>query len=460
MNTSTGDKSFEAVVIGAGAGGMAAAALLVHYGYRTLLVEAKSQVGGRASTVQIEGFGVNTGAQIFELGGANGALFDEVGVSIRARKQTQPIVLRLGSLDIPVISGPTGLLINKIVIPVVGGAARRFGVFRPAEGLNVAQWLDRLHAPNRLRKLGRNLTSAFFAAEPQDVSATLFFDYLTKKGGISTYGAHPEGSIGPWRDLARYIERAGGTIWLDSEVTGIRVGTDGRADGVTVHRDGGEVTVATGMVVSNVGPVATAKLVPVEAQPAQYVEKLEAENYPGTLITVNFATDKPIARLKTLVIFGFTDRLAYASYMSGPSPELAPPGWHLYCATSTPHPASTGFDVDAEIELLKRETLQQFPEFANARILSIAVCTGDWPGQRAIPGRDWPNHTPVENIWNVGDGARPWLGSGQSGCVESARLVVDAIREQRPVNHSVEVLSHKRDLGRVNDRDYVVDPGT
>ncbi|MEZ0365834.1 NAD(P)-binding protein [Mycobacterium sp. pUA109] len=436
MATQTNDKSVDAVdvvVIGAGAGGMAAAALLVKYGYRTLLVEAEPQVGGRASTAQIDGFGVNTGAQVFELGGANKALFDEVGVPILARRQAQPLVLRLGRLDLPVMSGPTGLLINKLLIPVVGGAARRFGFFRPAEGLTVEQWLDRSHAPNRLRKLARNLTSAMFAAEPRDVWATLFFDYLTKKGGMNPYGAHPDGAIGPWRDLARYIERAGGTIWLDSRVTGIGIGSDGRADSVTVLREDVEVTVTTRTVVSNVGPVATGKLVPAEAWPAGYVQKLEAENYPGTLITVNFATDKPIARLKTLVFFGFTDRLAYASYMSGPSPALAPYGRHLYCATSTPHPASSGFDVAGEIELLKREALEQFPEFAHAQILSIAVCTGDWPGQRAIPGRDWPNDTPVDNIWNVGDGARPWMGAGQSGCVESARLAVDAIRELHPV---------------------------
>src|SRR6516164_6517866 len=86
-------ESFDAVVIGAGAGGMATAALLLKRGYRTLLVEREPQVGGRASTVDVEGFGVNTGAQIFELGGANKELFDEVGVPIRARKQATPLLL-------------------------------------------------------------------------------------------------------------------------------------------------------------------------------------------------------------------------------------------------------------------------------------------------------------------------------------------------------------------------------
>jgi len=430
-------ESFDAVVIGAGAGGMAAAALLVKRGYRTLLVEREPQVGGRASTVDVEGFGVNTGAQIFELGGANKELFDEVGVPIRARKQATPLLLRLGKFDVRVMSGATGFLINKVFIAVTGGLARKFGWFRPAEGLMLDDWLRCLHAPDAVFKIARNLTSAFFAAEPRDVSATLFFDYLTKKGGMNTYGAHPEGSIGPWKDIAGYIERSGGTIWLNSRVIAVGVNADGVATSVTVEsKSGSAVTVQTRCVISNIGPVATSALVPASAWPAGYTDTLQQQNYPGTLITINFATSAPIPNLKTLVFFGLTDRLSYAFYMSGPSPRLAPVGKHLYCVTSTPHPASTGFDTDAEIEFLKKEAVAEFPQLADAHILSIAVCTGDWPGQRAIPGRDWPNETPIPNLWNVGDGARPWMAAGQSGCVESAQRAVAAIHARLPAGLS------------------------
>lgn len=421
-------QSFDAVVIGAGAGGMAAAAYLVKRGYRTLVVEREPQVGGRASTVDIDGFAVNTGAQIFELAGANKALFDEVGVPIRARKQKVPLLLRLGKYDLPMMSGPTGFVINKIVIAALGGASRKFGWFRPSEDLTLDQWLTGMGASGRTMKLVRNLTSAMFAAEPTDVSAQVFFDYLTKKGGMNIYGSHPDGGIGPWKDLAGYVERSGGKILLNATVTGIGVNADGIADSVTVeHKGGGSQTIQTRSVISNVGPVATGGLVPVTAWPNGYVEALHRDNYPGTLITINFATSKRIPNLKTLVFFGFTERLAYASYMSGPSPRLAPAGKHLYCVTSTPHPASSGFDVDAEVELLKQEGIAEFPQLADARILSVEVCAGDWPGQRAIPGRDWPNETPIPNVWNVGDGARPPMGAGQSGCVESARLAVSKL---------------------------------
>ena len=101
----TGDEVFDALVIGAGAGGMAAAARLNRLGYRTLLAESRDRVGGRASTVDIDGFQVNTGALIIETGGENGQLFDDLGVSMGTRLPERPLVRRLGKRDVPVMNG-------------------------------------------------------------------------------------------------------------------------------------------------------------------------------------------------------------------------------------------------------------------------------------------------------------------------------------------------------------------
>jgi phytoene dehydrogenase-like protein len=91
------------------------------------------------------------------------------------------------------------------------------------------------------------------------------------------------------------------------------------------------------------------------------------------------------------------------------------------------------FDLDVELELLRADLREQFPGYDNARELSVAVCAGeDWPAQRAIAGHDLERTTPIANLWNVGDGVRAWTGAGQSGCVETARLVVDQIRRHCP----------------------------
>lgn len=426
------DNSYDALVIGAGAGGMAAAARLQHQGYRTLLVESRDRVGGRASTVDIGEFAVNTGALITELDGENGRLFEDVGADMGTRVPKRPLVLRFGSRDIPVMSGATGALF-KVALSAIGALARRFGTFRPRSGISTSEWLTSLRARPGVHTLVRNLTSAMFAAEPSDVEAVLFFDYLTKKGALSTYGMHPDGPIGPWRALAEHFQRTGGVLWLNSEVTSFTFDDDGRLDGAVVQRYGGRVEVLARLAVSNAGPIATADMCGPKALPLGYADNLRTQSRTGTLITVNFASRQPVTNLDGLVFFGTTKRLAYAADVSAISPNMVPSGWYLYAGASTPHPASDGFDTEVEIEMLKQDLRENLSGFDRAEILSVEICAGErWPAQRAIPGKDQPQSTPIDNLWNVGDGVRAWSGAGQSGCVESARLVTEQILAKYP----------------------------
>src|SRR3977135_4751898 len=75
----------DGVVIGAGAGGLCAAARLVHAGLHTIVVDDKHRVGGRASTEQIDGFTVNIGAIAIELGGVFEETFNTVGAKLDIR---------------------------------------------------------------------------------------------------------------------------------------------------------------------------------------------------------------------------------------------------------------------------------------------------------------------------------------------------------------------------------------
>lgn len=425
------DEVFDVLVIGAGAGGMAAAARLSRLGYRTLLAESRDRVGGRASTVDIEGFRVNTGALIIETGGENGKLFEDLGLQMGTRLPTQPLVLRLGKRDVPVMNGIPGAILQASV-SLLGSTARRFPRLRPSHGRTLEDVTAR-RGPF-LRGLLRNLTSALFAAEPADVEATLLFDYLTKPKALDTYAMHPEGSIGPWRVLADDFVHRGGVLWLNSEVRRLTFDDAGRVDGAIVRRDDADVTVEVRAVVSNAGPVATVRMCGADNLPPGYGDRIRTQSAPSTLITVNFASRRPLTTVPGVVFFGPTRRLAYAANLTETCPEMAPPGWHLYAGASTPHPATGAFDEATEIEMLKADLTEHFPGFDTAKILSIQICAGeDWPAQRAIAGRDLPQTTPIPNLFNVGDGVREWATAGQSGCVHSARLVVERIASQVPV---------------------------
>jgi hypothetical protein len=75
---------------------------------------------------------------------------------------------------------------------------------------------------------------------------------------------------------------------------------------------------------------------------------------------------------------------------------------------------------------------EQFPGFDQARVLAVDVTAHEWPAQRAITGYDLPNTTPVANLWNVGDGVKPWGDAGTAACAETARIVVTEIAARYP----------------------------
>src|SRR4051794_41927310 len=75
----------DVLVIGAGVGGVCAAARLAAAGQRRLLVERADRVGGRASTYEVDGFKLNTGAVAIEMGGAMEQTFTDLGATLDLR---------------------------------------------------------------------------------------------------------------------------------------------------------------------------------------------------------------------------------------------------------------------------------------------------------------------------------------------------------------------------------------
>ena len=89
------NEHFDAVVIGAGAGGLCAAARLAHAGLSTVLLESLERLGGRASSEEIDGFKVNIGAIALEPGGVFEETFHLVGEQLDIRIPELPFAFFL-----------------------------------------------------------------------------------------------------------------------------------------------------------------------------------------------------------------------------------------------------------------------------------------------------------------------------------------------------------------------------
>lgn len=435
------DTAFDALVVGAGAGGLFAAARLAHAGYRTLVVERLDKVGGRASTTDIDGFLVNDGAIVIEVGGITEETFAEVGAEFDVRTPQVPVLYRVGGKNLDVTRGGWGMLLSQLTRQGAKllsgiGAARTDDDALPGSEMSTAEWVGKYSKNEAVQGVFRNMCASVFAVGSEELPARVFLTYFTRKSAFKRFGFCPAGTIGVWQSLADSVVGNGGQVWLSSEVERLHV-AEGRVTGATVVRDGERVEVTCRVAVSDTGPAGTVAMVGEENLPADYREQVRIKDRPCSMLAVNFASRERLVDVPGMLLFSKSERLCYVANFTDTCPEMAPDGWNLYVAASVPKPSVGDFDADAEVALLKKDLQEQVPGFDGARILSVAVMRDGWPPQRAVAGYDLTSETPIANLWNVGDGVKEYANGGTTACAETAKLVTERILADFPLTATV-----------------------
>lgn len=432
------DNTFDALVVGAGAGGLFAAARLSHQGYRTLVVERLDRVGGRASTEDIDGFRVNNGAIVIEVGGITEETFADVAARFDVRRPDPPVLYRIGGKDVDVTGGGWGFLLSKLTrqgAKLLGGlGAARTDEGMPSGELSTADWIRRYTSNENVHGIFRNMCGSVFAVSSEQLPTQVFLTYFTRKSAFKKFGFCPDGTIGVWQALADVVAGNGGELWLGSEVRSLTL-TDGHVTGAVVARPGEQVEVTCRVAVSDIGPAGTADLIGRDRLPAEYTATVDTT--PCSMIVLNFASRERLTDAPGLLSFAKTRRMCYVANFTATCPEMAPEGWHLYNGSSVPEPGVGPFDEGEEIELLRQDLTEQIPGFDRARMLSTSVWRDAWPPQRAVAGYDLPHTTPLANLWNVGDAVKQYANGGTTACAETAKLVVDEISARHPVRAGV-----------------------
>jgi phytoene desaturase len=421
MNANT--TRYDAVVIGAGAGGMSAAARLTAAGKKVLLVERLNRLGGRASSEVIDGHIVNIGAIAIERGGIFEETFDMLGVPLDVREPSPATVFYVDGKVINVAKGGWGMLLGTFTKQAAKIGAKfadaRAGDL-PEAKLTTEQWLRQYTSNETVHAIFRNLCAAIFAANADELPARAFLVYFAQKGAFKRFGFCPRGTVGLWNDLGAGIRNKGGEIWLEAPVLAMH--TDkGRVTALDIQKDGVTRRVEAGVVISNIGPTATALLPGAQALGADYIARATSAPRPAANIVINFATRERLLDVPGLVTFGKTRRLCNMGELTATCPELAPAGWYQYVAYAVPRPAIGDFDEKVEIEESLQDLRDLFPGFAEAKMLSVRVMRGEWPAQRSCAGFDMPQDTPIANLWHVGDAVKDYGDGGTQACAYTGR---------------------------------------
>jgi phytoene dehydrogenase-like protein len=286
--------------------------------------------------------------------------------------------------------------------------------------MTTKEWLAQYTSNETVHAIFRNLCAAIFAVNSDELPARAFLTYFAIKGAFKRFGFCPRGTVGLWNDLGAAIQARGSDVWTGAAVQRLHA-TGGRVTALDIDYQGSARRVETSAVISNIGPAATVALGGAEAFGAEYIAKARTIPRPAANIVINFATRERLLDVPGLVTFGRTRRLCNMGELTATCPELAPEGWYQYVAYAVPRPAIGDFDEKSEIEESLQDLREQFPGFAQAKMLSVRVMRGDWPAQRSCAGFDMPQETPLANLWHVGDAVKDYGDGGTQACAYTGR---------------------------------------
>lgn len=421
--------AYDAIILGAGAGGLSAAAYFLAARKRVLVVEASDHVGGRASSSKIEGFTINEGAIAVEVGGALEQTFAQLGVPLDVREPSIPTAFRIDGKLVDVSKGGWGILLNtftKQAAKIGAKIADARGGDLPEARISTQQWLATFTKNETVHAVFRNLCAGIFAANSDELPARAFLTHFGIRGALKRFGYCSRGTGGIWDDLADAIRDRGGEILLNTRATGLRI-VDGRVTAVEIMRDAAPLVLETRTVISNIGPSATVALDGAEGFGAAYIERATSAPKPAAMIKIYFASQTRLIDSASYITFGKTRRLCNIIELTATCPEVAPDGWFLYVAFAVPRPAIGDFNEEAEIAASLQDLRDEFPNGFNDQIkmLSIGVMRDGWPAQRSCAGYDLEQDTPLENLWHVGDAVKGYGDGGMPACATTGRLAVE-----------------------------------
>ena len=424
---------FDVAVVGAGIGGMCAAARLSHGGYRVLVVEKLPVPGGRFSTTEYKGFKLSTGAIGVEMGGPLEETFRAVGAPFHVKRPHPQLGYRLDGRDY-ILPPKGGLrwLLHQVAADenaaeqVMKAIKRGLAWSEPANSITLKEWLSQITDDPRIHAVIQAVCAALLVVNYYEAPAGAFFRFL-KSGGYRDFGFAPEGNIALVRSLEAVVIEGGGQVWTKARVRRI-VAKAGRAEGIVVERNGATEAIKAGVVVSNASPKQTVKLAGEGNFEKGYLKQVIESQRPAPVVGVLVASDRPLMEHPGILLPSGTRRLCLMTTPTLTCPGLAPQGQHFLESFGAFSDSLGPVDLPKEIEMNLQDLRDNLPDMErHGRILMVQTFYGEWPALNTWPGYEAPFRTSLEMLYNVGDGSNVHGTTGLPGCAETARVVVDDI---------------------------------
>jgi phytoene dehydrogenase-like protein len=469
-------RDFDVVVIGAGLGGLLAAAQFLRQGRRVAVVERLAHPGGRFTAKTFQGAQVSTGAVHMLPFGSNGelaAMLRLLGVPHRIHDSEVFASFHVHGrqyacrslLQLIGVLGPRQFRELAWI-----GAQMFLRAPRPSERTqSYQQWLDlrisRARSPE-LYAFFERVCHFTLSVDLDEVSYPVVCEITKNMLRYGPPGIVEGGCAAMTGELERRVMAGGGELHLQHEVVAI-THTAQAVTGVCVRdrRTNEGALLRAPLVVSNIGPVATRRLIgagtwppsaasgsqqapgavldqpPAIAEPVGAVALRRCAGAPQSTgagradatfpvreargLKVHLLSDVSIIPHKGILYCLDTERIAGIVQPTNSDRRLAPPGKHLLITHQLMH----SDDVQVEREMARADLHRLFGADLGTRmqILTMSQYRGEWPVNRVVQGEDLAPETELAGLYQVGDAVKPSGFLMVEGVAQSVNALLDLL---------------------------------
>jgi len=343
---------YDVVVIGAGAAGLSAGALLANEGKSVFVCERSPYLGGRALAVEDQGFKVNIGGHLIEDGGSGiTRIFENVGKELVHGKVNAEMPVwdheknQWGSIRDRYSTNKTEL--KKVIHALVETPWEEFDNW---DDRNLREWIHQYTNDQGVVDLFEFLSVLeCLTDEPWDHSASDNL-YVRKmhyqERRMAAYSCWPgQGWDRLWQDLADACTEKGGEVCLNTSVSRVII-ENRRVKGVEIPREPrilpGEAyevdVIEADCVISTLPVWNVLNVVPEHDLPDWYsgqIRHLAQDRFRVAWLGLYIATDEPVHRydpkeLSTWVHDPVAGLPGFFFTQSNMDPTTAPEGKHLH----------------------------------------------------------------------------------------------------------------------------------
>ncbi|MBI4289477.1 MAG: NAD(P)/FAD-dependent oxidoreductase [Chloroflexi bacterium] len=424
---------YDVVIIGAGLGGLTAGAVLVTAGFKVLVAEKVSFVGGRCGTLEYKGFHLPTGA-IWLSEEVHGDLARAVGAEFNLRVIDPPYYFRIGGKDYPApIAGIFRTMFGYAskdegeIVRVMKAFKRGIAWQEPSMNMSVYDWLRQYTDNEAIAGIIRAFVAMDTGLNHFELPAGEFFKFVKETSFVKRGGFLAQGGGTLTQALAKVIRDKGSDIWTRCQATQIMV-RDGVAVGVRVRKDDMEdIEVSATAIACNAGPKTAVELAGKENFGEGYMKDIaKIKAAPQMIIYVE--SEESLTDNKGMFMWPEARRVFCALDYTGICPEVSPPGKTLLEACSYLTNSEQPYDLKSEVELSIQDLKDNIPDFdKRAKILKIICYHNQYGLMRVWAGQPFDIKTPVENLYLACDSAAPHGWWGSSAAVRSGRLTAEEI---------------------------------